>query len=99
MVYRALDHITSGVEDIIGYHGRHWWIQKLREINAKYINPIFTRNAIKTYDEEIIRIFNRMAIKELILHSTFFIIRFFAYCPIRYHMVHVIHTMINVKSK
>ena len=71
MVYRALDHITSGVEDIIGYHGRHWWIQKLREINAKYINPIFTRNAIKTYDEEIIRIFNRMAIKELILHSTF----------------------------
>ena len=69
MVYRALDHITSGVEDIIGYHGRHWWIQKLREINAKYINPIFTRNAIKTYDEEIIRIFNRMAIKELIFHS------------------------------
>lgn len=69
VVYRALDHITSGVEDIIGYHGRHWWIQKLREINAKYINPIFTRNAIKTYDEEIIRIFNRMAIKELIFHS------------------------------
>ena len=68
VVYRALDHITSGVEDIIGYHGRHWWIQKLREINAKYINPIFTRNAIKTYDEEIIRIFNRMAIKELIFH-------------------------------
>ena len=25
VVYRALDHVTSGVEDIIGHPGRHWW--------------------------------------------------------------------------
>ena len=40
VVYRALDHVTSGVEDVIGHHGRHWWMHKLRAINAKYINPV-----------------------------------------------------------
>ena len=55
LVYRALDHITSGVEDIIGHHGRHWWMHKMASINAKYINPIFTRNAFKQADQQIIR--------------------------------------------
>ena len=33
---RVMDHLTTGVEDIIGYHGRHWWIHKIHEINAAH---------------------------------------------------------------
>ena len=47
-----MDHLTTGIEDIIGYHGRHWWIHKIHEINAKYINPILMHDAWVTADQE-----------------------------------------------
>ena len=49
---RAMDHVTTGIEDIIGHHGRHWWIHKINEINAKHINPIFMHDAWVTADQE-----------------------------------------------
>ena len=35
-------------------------------INAKHVNPLLTRNAIKHADQEILRIFRRLAIKDAI---------------------------------
>ena len=48
---RVMDHLTTGIEDIIGYHGRHWWIHKIHEINAKHINPILMHDAWVTADQ------------------------------------------------
>ena len=59
VVYRAIDHVVHGVEDIIGNHGMHWWFHKLTVLNAKYINPIFTRDAWRLHDQEILDIYHR----------------------------------------
>ena len=29
VVYRAIDHVVSGIEDVIGHHGMHWWMHKV----------------------------------------------------------------------
>ena len=50
---------VSGIEDVIGHHGRHWWMHKLTEFNAKHINPIFTRDSWRLPDQEIIDIYHR----------------------------------------
>ena len=44
---------------MIGHHGRHWWMHKLTEFNAKHINPIFTRDSWRLPDQEIIDIYHR----------------------------------------
>ena len=59
VVYRAIDHVVSGIEDVIGHHGMHWWMHKLSEFNAKHINPIFTRDAWRLADQEILDIYHR----------------------------------------
>jgi len=64
VVYRAIDHLVSGVEDVIGHHGRHWWMHKLTEFNAKHINPIFTRDSWRLPDQEIIDIYHRMNLRD-----------------------------------
>ena len=30
VVYRAIDHVVSGIEDVIGHHGMHWWMHKVK---------------------------------------------------------------------
>ena len=52
-------YLVSGIEDVIGHHGRHWWMHKLTEFNAKHINPIFTRDSWRLPDQEIIDIYHR----------------------------------------
>ena len=47
---------------MIGHHGRHWWMHKLTEFNAKHINPIFTRDSWRLPDQEIIDIYHRYAL-------------------------------------
>jgi len=64
VVYRAIDHLVSGIEDVIGHHGRHWWMHKLTEFNAKHINPIFTRDSWRLPDQEIIDIYHRMNLRD-----------------------------------
>ena len=54
--------LVSGIEDVIGHHGRHWWMHKLTEFNAKHINPIFTRDSWRLPDQEIIDIYHRYAL-------------------------------------
>ncbi|CAG5080570.1 Oidioi.mRNA.OKI2018_I69.PAR.g9650.t1.cds [Oikopleura dioica] len=64
VVYRAIDHVVSGIEDVIGHHGMHWWMHKLSEFNAKRINPIFTRDAWRLADQEILDIYHRMNLRD-----------------------------------
>lgn len=64
VVYRAIDHVVSGIEDVIGHHGMHWWMHKLSEFNAKHINPIFTRDAWRLADQEILDIYHRMNLRD-----------------------------------
>jgi len=33
VVYRAIDHVVSGIEDVIGHHGMHWWMHKVSSSN------------------------------------------------------------------
>ena len=63
VVYRAIDHVVSGIEDVIGHHGMHWWMHKMAEFNAKHINPIFTRDAWRLADQEILDIYHRFKVK------------------------------------
>ena len=62
VVYRAIDHVVSGIEDVIGHHGMHWWMHKMAEFNAKHINPIFTRDAWRLADQEILDIYHRFTV-------------------------------------
>ena len=55
----VIKYLVSGIEDVIGHHGRHWWMHKLTEFNAKHINPIFTRDSWRLPDQEIIDIYHR----------------------------------------
>jgi len=64
VVYRAIDHVVSGIEDVIGHHGMHWWMHKMAEFNAKHINPIFTRDAWRLADQEILDIYHRMNLRD-----------------------------------
>ena len=61
---RAIDHIVTGIEDIIGEHGRHWWMHKMHDINARYIKPILTHDCYVRADEEIIEIFHRINLRD-----------------------------------
>ena len=61
MTHKYDSSLVSGIEDVIGHHGRHWWMHKLTEFNAKHINPIFTRDSWRLPDQEIIDIYHRFA--------------------------------------
>ena len=80
VVYRAIDHVVSGIEDVIGHHGMHWWMHKVKnnllncdkecfklsEFNAKRINPIFTRDAWRLADQEILDIYHRLISRRIL---------------------------------
>ncbi|XP_061089886.1 sodium/hydrogen exchanger 2-like [Conger conger] len=34
---RLLDHLLSGIEDIVGYWGQHYWKDKFEQFNSKYL--------------------------------------------------------------
>ena len=59
ILQRVVDHLVTGMEDVIGYHGRHWWMHKIHDVNARYVNPILTHDACIRADQDIVDIFHR----------------------------------------
>ncbi|XP_064184411.1 sodium/hydrogen exchanger 2-like [Anguilla rostrata] len=40
---RLLDHLLSGIEDIVGYWGQHYWKDKFEQFNRKYLRRFLIR--------------------------------------------------------
>ena len=49
-VLSYMDHMLTGIEDIVGYHGRHWWMHRLAKWNDEYLNPILQRDPSSSPD-------------------------------------------------
>ena len=54
--YRAMGHLNSGINDVVGRYGMSSILRRFARFNSKYINPIFTRDALKSKDAEILEI-------------------------------------------
>ncbi|XP_036404419.1 sodium/hydrogen exchanger 2-like [Megalops cyprinoides] len=40
---RLLDHLLSGIEDVVGYWGQHYWKDKFEQFNNKYLKKFLIR--------------------------------------------------------
>ncbi|KAG9341677.1 hypothetical protein JZ751_018741 [Albula glossodonta] len=38
-----LDHLLSGIEDVVGYWGQHYWKDKFEQFNSKYLKKFLIR--------------------------------------------------------
>nr|XP_018666770.1 sodium/hydrogen exchanger 3-like isoform X2 [Ciona intestinalis] len=57
---RMIDHVMTGVEDIIGHHGHHYWMQRLQKFNTEYLMRWFVRDPYLSRDHELLDTFHRI---------------------------------------
>ncbi|XP_064395116.1 sodium/hydrogen exchanger 2-like isoform X2 [Halichondria panicea] len=59
----TIDHVMSGLEDIIGHLGQNRLREKLQEIDSKYLRKFFERYP-ESRDEQILHIWRRLQYQE-----------------------------------
>jgi len=69
--YRAMGHLNSGINDVVGRYGMSSILRRFARFNAKYINPVFTRDALKNKDQEILEINKRYNFSQNFSNITF----------------------------
>jgi len=64
VVTTMVDHFMTGVSDILGDHGRHWWMQRLNRLTAQHLTPILQREPDKFQNKNIIDVWQDVNLAE-----------------------------------
>ena len=62
--YRAMGHLNSGINDVVGRYGMSSILRRFERFNAKYINPVFTHDPHLKEDQEILEINKRYTTRD-----------------------------------
>ncbi|XP_072519279.1 sodium/hydrogen exchanger 2-like [Salminus brasiliensis] len=60
---RLLDHLLSGIEDVVGYWGQHYWKDKFEQFNTKYLKRFLIRED-KQPKSSIVRLYQELERRE-----------------------------------
>ncbi|KAI4886918.1 hypothetical protein NFI96_030434 [Prochilodus magdalenae] len=60
---RLLDHVLSGIEDVVGYWGQHYWKDKFEHFNTKYLKRFLIRED-KQPKSSIVRLYQELERRE-----------------------------------
>ncbi|KAL7863441.1 hypothetical protein SRHO_G00124250 [Serrasalmus rhombeus] len=60
---RLLDHLLSGIEDVVGYWGQHYWKDKFEHFNTKYLKRFLIRED-KQPKSSIVRLYQELERRE-----------------------------------
>nr|CAB3266346.1 sodium/hydrogen exchanger 3-like [Phallusia mammillata] len=63
---RLIEHLMTGIEDVTGHHGHHYWTQRFLRFNAEYLSRWFIREPYKCRDLEILETFHRINKREAV---------------------------------
>ncbi|XP_035982790.1 sodium/hydrogen exchanger 2-like isoform X3 [Fundulus heteroclitus] len=60
---RLLDHLLSGIEDVVGYWGQHYWKDRFEQFNKKYLRRFLIGEHHQTHSS-ILRVYQEVERRE-----------------------------------
>lgn len=62
LFFQAIDHVMTGVEEILGHFGHNQIREKIQTFDSKYLRKVFERYP-EARDEQILHTFKRLQFK------------------------------------